>query len=188
MTMTNDFLYIDVETQRTAEECGGFSAEAILRRGLAVAVTWRKANGGYRSYGEHDCTQLVADMEAAECVVGFNCLNFDFGVIGGHVPFTTPRTLDLGVLIQELLGFRIGLDALTLGTLGRIRASDGNRNTALWKAGKHSIAERNCQRDVSIIRSLHDFILTTGWLAYIDGSGQRQGLRVPYHKVCDHTH
>ena len=56
-------------------------------------------------------------MQAAEIVVGFNCLNFDFGVIGGHVPFTTPRTLDLGALIEETLGFSVGLDALAKGTL-----------------------------------------------------------------------
>lgn len=185
--MTNGFLYIDVETQRTAEQCGGFTIEAILRRGVAVAVTWRKAQGGFRIYREQDCPQLIADIQAAECVVGFNCLNFDFGIIGGHVPFTTPRTLDLLGLFDELLGFSVGLDALAKGTLGRKRFSDGNRNTALWKTGNHSTVERNCQRDVSIIRSLHDFILSTGWLAYIDANGQRQGLCVPYHKVCDHT-
>ena len=185
--MTNDFLYIDIETQRTGEQCGGFTTEAILRRGLAVAVTWRKAQGGYRTYREQDCAQLVADMQAAECVVGFNCLNFDFGVIGGHVPFTTPRTLDWGALIEESLGFSVGLDALVQGILERIRASDGNHNAALWQARNHSAVDRNCQRDTSIIRSLHDFILCNGWLAYIDSNGHRQGLLVPYHKVFRHT-
>lgn len=186
--MTNDFLYLHVETQRTAEECGGLNLEAILRRGLAVEVTWRKAQGGYRTYGELDCASLIADMQAAEVVVGFNCLNFDFGVIGGHVPFTTPRTLDLGALIEECLGFSIGLDALAHGTLERIRASDGNYNTALWQAGDHLAVEQACEREVSIIRSLHGFIITNGWLAYRDENGQRQGLLVPYHKVCRHTH
>ena len=185
--MTNDFLYLDVETQRTAEQCGGLAIEATLRRGLAVAVTWRKAQGGYRTYGEQDCTQLVADMQAAECVVGFNCLNFDYGVIGGHVPFTTPRTLDLGALIEESQGFGVGLDALAQGTLERTCASDGNYNTALWQAGDHAAVEQACQQDVGIIRSLHDYILCNGWLAYIDAKGQRQGLLVPYHKICRHT-
>ena len=64
--MTNDFLYLHVETQRTAEECGGLNLEAILRRGLAVEVTWRKAQGGYRTYGELDCASLIADMQAAK--------------------------------------------------------------------------------------------------------------------------
>ena len=187
MTMTDDFLYLDVETQRLPLECGGFTRAAIRGRGVAVAVTWRKANGGYRVYHEKDCPQLVADLKAAECVIGFNCLQFDYEIIRGHVPFSHPRTLDLLNLINGILGFRVGLDALAKGTLGRKRASDGNSNTALWQAGNHSAVERNCQRDVSIIRSLHNFILTTGWLAYIDANGQRQGLCVPYHKVCDHT-
>ncbi len=172
-------LYLDVETQRTALECGGFTRAAMRRRGLAVAVTWRKAQGGYRIYREHDCRQLIADLRASEFVVGFNCRNFDYQVIHGHVRFRTPRTLDLLDVVAKARGFRIGLDALAQGTFGRARPSNGTDNVANWQDGKRSAVERACRRDVLLIRRLHEHMIDTGWVAYLDSLGDRHEFKVP---------
>ncbi|MGH7364069.1 MAG: DEAD/DEAH box helicase, partial [Candidatus Methylomirabilales bacterium] len=72
-------LVLDVETQRSAEEVGGW--EHLDRMGLAVAVTHDLASGLSRVYLERDAPALVADLASADLVVGFNVRRFDYGVL-----------------------------------------------------------------------------------------------------------
>ena len=182
-----NFAYLDIEVQRTAAEAGGYSRAAMRRRKLAVAVTWRKACGGYCIYREQDCQKLIEDLKAAECVVGFNCLSFDYEIMRGHLTFRKPRTLDLLDVIAQAQGFRVGLNALSQGTFGHDRSSDGNRNTALWQAGKQAAVERACERDVGLIRRLHERMIKRGWVAFIDRHGQRRAFEVPASVLAANT-
>lgn len=174
----NDPIYLDVEVQRTAEEEGGFTRAATRRRGLAVAATWRKANGGYRTYFEGGCQRLVDDLKAAEFVVGFNCLRFDYEVLRGHVSFGRPKTCDLLDVVTASAGLRVSLTNLAAGTLGKGRSSDGNKNTALWASGQREQVVRACRRDVLLIRKLHEHMAEHGFVAYVDRDGTRHHVEV----------
>jgi DEAD/DEAH box helicase domain-containing protein len=161
--MKDDYIYLDVEVQRTADEAGGWHRDAFRKRSLAVAVTWCKQHG-YRDYFEQDVRQLLRDLRAAQCVVGYCCLSFDYEVLRGHHRFRTPPTIDLFKIVSFAQGFRVSLDSLVRGTFGRRRSSDGNRNTELWKKGKTEAVVRACRRDVLLIRRLHEHILRYGWV------------------------
>ena len=75
-------LVLDIETQRSAEEVGGW--DNCDRMGLAVAVTQDLETGEIRVYTEADVEDLLADLTAAACIIGFNLRRFDFGVLRGY--------------------------------------------------------------------------------------------------------
>jgi DEAD/DEAH box helicase domain-containing protein len=174
---SDHFTYLDVEVQRTADEVGGFTTEATRQRGMAVAVTWQSENEEFRVYYEEDCQRLVDDVAAAECVVGFNCLRFDYEVIQGQTPFSIPPTLDLLDIISNSAGLRIPLTNLALATLGQGRSSDGNENTALWASGDQQRVIEECKQDVKTIRQLHEHLMEHGFVAYLDATGECQACR-----------
>lgn len=174
----NNLTYLDLEVQHTADEAGGFTPDATRKRGLAVAVTWDGSSGAYRIYYEQDCQQLVDSLMAADCVVGFNCLRFDYEVIRGHIAFLTPRTCDLLDVTAASIGHRVPLTNLAMGTFGRGRSSDGDRNTASWASGERERVVRACKRDVSLIRRLHEHIMNHGSVGYIDGNGKLHRVKV----------
>lgn len=178
---TTDFIYLDVEVAQTAAQAGGFSSASMRRRGLAVAATWRKQNGGYRIYFEADCQRLIDDLGGAGCVVGFNCRRFDYEVLKGHLSFRRPKTCDLLEVVADCAGLRVSLMNLALWTLGRGRSSDGDRNTALWASGKREPVVHACKRDVFLIRRLHEHVIEHGFVSYLDGDGgcQRVAVAIP---------
>ena len=45
-----NIVYFDLETQKSAEEVGGW--DKISRMGMSIGVTYSSANGGYKIYGE----------------------------------------------------------------------------------------------------------------------------------------
>ena len=165
----DDFIYIDVAVQKTAEEAGGFDVEDMRRRKLAVAVTWREQHDGFRSYYEQDCQRLIDDLNAAECVVGFNCIGFDYEVIRGHLPFDTPNTLDIFRLVSERTGFRVPLASLAVGTLGDGNYPSGLDTTKQWRKGRREYVIESCKKGVELIRRIHLHIQQHGWVKTAKG-------------------
>ena len=56
MHMRN-IVYYDLETQKSADEVGGWDKVRDMR--MSVAVTYSTARGGYRIYGEKDVDELL---------------------------------------------------------------------------------------------------------------------------------
>ena len=75
-------LVFDLETQRSAEEVGGWGN--IPKMGLALAVVYDLQRRSYRTYYETDADKLLLDLVMADRVVGFNIDNFD-RMLGIHV-------------------------------------------------------------------------------------------------------
>lgn len=121
--MNRDYLYIDVIPLLTAEEAGGFSRAATRRRGLAVAATL-DASGEFRMFRQDDCRNLVDQLRSAKCVVGYNCIKFDYELIRGHVSFRRPKTIDVILVLDEALGFRPTFREAVVGTLGNVAVPD----------------------------------------------------------------
>ncbi|MFN2289772.1 MAG: helicase, partial [Anaerolineae bacterium] len=70
-----NIVYFDLETQRTFDEVGG--RHNIRKLGLSVAVTYSTAAGAFHHYTEDLVDELIAELRAADLVVGFNVLRFD---------------------------------------------------------------------------------------------------------------
>ena len=113
-------LFFDLETQHSFQEVGGRENLKLLR--VSVAVTYSTATNEFKSYTESQVQSLVADLKAADRVIGFNILSFDYPVLKAY---TQERLNDLPSvdMLQDIynkLGFRVGLDALASATLGLV--------------------------------------------------------------------
>ncbi len=150
-------VFFDVETQKTFDEVGG--RENIRRLGFAAAVTYSTADGKYHHYVEATVADLIAELKAAELVVGFNILNFDYEVLRAYTvdPLSSIPTVDMLDHIYRRLGFRVSLDNLAQTTLRIAKSADGLQSVAWYKAGQIRLVLEYCQHDVDITRQLYEF-------------------------------
>jgi len=77
-----NIVYFDLETQKSAEEVGGWGN--INRMGMSIGVTFSTGRGDYTIYGEKQMDALLKDLQRADLVVGFNILRFDYEVLHGY--------------------------------------------------------------------------------------------------------
>ncbi|HBD06642.1 MAG TPA: helicase, partial [Syntrophobacteraceae bacterium] len=69
----------DLETQRLADEVGGWQNKHLMR--VSVAVLGRGFGEDYRVYREDELDQLIRDLQELDLVVGFNIKSFDYSVL-----------------------------------------------------------------------------------------------------------
>ena len=170
-------LVLDLETQRSAEEVGGWgNAEKM---GLALAVVWDSSAEAYRTYFEADVDRLLLDLALADRVVGFNIDRFDLRVLGGYTDRSLERirTLDLLGEIHARLGFRLSLAHLSEANLGESKAGDGLQSLRWWKEGRVDLIESYCRKDVEMTKRLWELGRERGYLLYRNRSGSL--LRLP---------
>jgi len=170
-------LVLDIETQRSAEEVGGW--DNCDRMGLAVAVTQDLETGEIRVYTEADVEDLLADLTAAACIIGFNLRRFDFGVLRGYrdLDYRALPALDILEEVQASLGFRLSLNHLAQETLGAPKLADGLQSLRWWKAGEVGRIIEYCKSDVDLTRRLFEFGRMHGYLLYRDYQGR--AVRMP---------
>src|SRR6266516_7197064 len=121
--MARNIVYFDLETQKSAEEAGGW--DKISRMGMSVGVTFNTARGDYRIYGEKKVNELLTDLQRADLVVGFNVLRFDYEVLHGYTILDLRQlpTLDILVELNQTLGHRLALDSIAQATFGLEKTS-----------------------------------------------------------------
>jgi len=170
-------LIFDLETQRSAEEVGGW--KNIDRMGLALAVVYDTDQEVFRTYYETDVERLLLDLVMADCVVGFNIDRFDLRVLSAYTRWDLGRirTLDLLARIHAKLGFRVSLGHLCEVNLGEGKAGDGLQSLEWWKDGRIDLIEQYCRKDVELTRRIFDLGRQQGHLLYRDHSDRK--VRVP---------
>jgi DEAD/DEAH box helicase domain-containing protein len=163
---TGRTLVLDLETQRSAEEVGGWAN--INRMGLALAVAYDVGHGVYRTYYEADASRLLLDLVMADRVVGFNIDRFDLQVLSAYTEWDLGRirTLDMLSIIHRQLGFRISLAHLAEANLGEAKAGDGLQSLEWWKQGRIDLIERYCKKDVELTWRLYELGRSQGFLLY----------------------
>ncbi|HSB79052.1 MAG TPA: Zn-binding domain-containing protein, partial [Candidatus Methylomirabilis sp.] len=176
-------LVLDVETQRSAEEVGGWDRSD--RMGLAVAVTADLATGEARVYTEDQVSLLLDDLSAAACIIGFNVRRFDYAVLSGYraLDFGGLPTLDMLEEVHASLGFRLSLNHLAQETLGAPKLADGLQSLAWFKAGDLDKVIEYCKADVDLTRRLFEFGRTQGYLLYRDYQGRSARLPVRFGEI-----
>src|ERR1041385_5082116 len=114
--MAKNIVYFDLETQKSADEVGGW--DKISAMGMSVGVTYNTATAGYRIYGEKQVDELIKELQRADLVVGFNNLRFDYEVLHGYTAFDLRQlpTLDMLVELQNKLQHRLSLDSIATAT------------------------------------------------------------------------
>jgi DEAD/DEAH box helicase domain-containing protein len=171
-------IFFDLETQKSIQEVGGRENLRLLR--VSIAVTFSTATNDFKSYTEKEMPELVADLKAADRVIGFNLLGFDYPVLKAYTNerLSDLKTLDLMDEVYNKLGFRIGLDALASATLGTNKSADGLRAIQWFREGKIEQLISYCRDDVDITKKLFDYGRDNKFLAYFDRSGRKQKVAV----------
>jgi DEAD/DEAH box helicase domain-containing protein len=170
-------LVFDLETQRSADDVGGWGFASKM--GLALAVVYDVSRQSYRTYYEADVDRLLLDLAFADRVVGFNIDRFDLAVLSGYTDrdLGRIRTLDLLAEIHKSVGFRVSLNHLSEVNLGESKAGDGLLSLKWWKEGRIDLIETYCRKDVEVTRKLWELGRGQGFLLHRDKAGRT--LRIP---------
>jgi DEAD/DEAH box helicase domain-containing protein len=173
-------LFFDLETQKSFQDVGGRQNLHLLR--VSVAVTLSSATGEFKTYAEADVPALVADLQAAPRVIGFNLRQFDYLVLRYY---TSDRlndlpTLDLLEDLTNQLGFRVSLDTLAHATLGAPKSADGLQAIRWFREGKMDELIAYCKADVALTQKLFEFGKTRRYVEYFDRSGRKQRVSVAW--------
>jgi DEAD/DEAH box helicase domain-containing protein len=176
-----NIVYFDLETQKSADEVGGWDKIRDMR--MSVGVTYSTERGGYRIYGENEVNALIEELRRADLVVGFNSLRFDYEVLLGHNPFFDIEqvpTLDMLVELQKTLQHRLSLDAIAHATLGVEKTSEGLQAIRWYKEGRLLELAEYCCYDVKITRLVHEYGLSQKRLHYTNRYGKKMSVAVAW--------
>jgi DEAD/DEAH box helicase domain-containing protein len=173
-------IFFDLETQKSIQEVGGRENIKLLR--VSVAVTFSTAANDFKSYLEQDVPALIADLKAADRVVGFNLRQFDYTVLKYYSSerLNDLATLDLMEDVYNKLGFRIGLDALAAATLGAKKSADGLAAIRWFREGKIDQLIAYCRDDVEITKRLFEAGRDQGFVQYSDRDGRIKRVNVAW--------
>ena len=173
-----NIVYFDLETQKSADEVGGWGRIRDMR--MSVGVTYSTGRGDYRIYGEKQVNELIDELRRADLVVGFNNLRFDYEVLSGHNPLFDAEqvpTLDMLVELQKTLSHRLSLDSIATATLGVEKTSEGMQAIRWFKEGKMLEIAEYCCYDVKITKMVYEYGQANKKLHYQDRYGKK--LTVP---------
>jgi DEAD/DEAH box helicase domain-containing protein len=146
-------LVLDLETQRSAEEVGGWHNAHLMR--VAVAVVHDSLEDRFECYTEKEIHDLLHRLRAGDLVVGYNLLRFDYAVLRGYTDedLSALPTFDLlADLTRSSAGFAGHLREQTLGQ----RGPPTTRIAAVVEIGRGVRVMEYCRQDVDITRRLFE--------------------------------
>ena len=178
--MLMSIIVYDVETQRSFDEVGG--RHNIRKLGLSAAVTYSTSTEAYQHYTEETVVDLIAELEAADLVVGFNVLSFDYEVLRAYTddPLNDIETVDMLDHIHRRLGFRVSLDNLASTTLKTSKSADGLQAVRWYKQGRMQEILEYCQQDVEVTRKLYEYGKQYKHLKFRDRSYREKTVAVSW--------
>ncbi|MEW6184332.1 MAG: DEAD/DEAH box helicase [Thermodesulfobacteriota bacterium] len=164
--------FFDLETQRLADEVGGWGNKHLMR--LSVGVVYDSGEERFYDYGEKEVKALIDHLKRFDLVVGFNVKSFDYGVLKGYssFDFSVLPTLDLLEDIFSVLGFRLSLDHLGLKTLGKQKSGNGLLAVQWFREGQFELLTEYCRQDVILTKALFEFGAEKGHVLFESKGGQ----------------
>jgi len=175
--LPDHFAVFDIETQRSAQEVGGWHRADLMK--VSCVVVYDSKEDRYHEYLENQVPSLIRHLARVDRVIGFNVIRFDYRVLSGYsdFEFKSLPTLDLLDTIYARLGYRLSLDHLARETLGAQKSADGLQALKWWKQGKIQDIIDYCRMDVEITRDLYLFGKTNGYVLFQNKSGHK--VRIP---------
>jgi len=175
-----NLVYFDLESQKLFEEVGGRDPSRLL---LACAVTWSTARNDFAVYWEKDADALIAELKAADRVIGFNIIKFDYEVLRPYVPKENLRAIRSTDMLQDIyrtLNFRLSLDSIARATLGTNKTADGVKSVEWFRSGELEKVAEYCKADVDITRRIYEFGRDYGFLHYYSRLGSKLKVAVAW--------
>jgi len=175
----SDLLYgvLDIETQKSAQEVGGW--HLANKMGISCAVLYNSKTDAYEAFLDNQIDTLIHVMQQMELIIGFNIKRFDYQVLSGYIKIDYRQfpTLDILEHVHQRLGYRLSLDHLGQKTLGAQKSADGLQALAWWKQGKIKKIIEYCQKDVQLTKDLYEYGKKNGYLLFQNKA--KQLVRLP---------
>jgi DEAD/DEAH box helicase domain-containing protein len=173
-------MFFDLETQRSADEVGGWHNAHLMR--VALAVVYDTRTGCFETFTEGRVSALIDHLAEADLIVGFNVKRFDYQVLRGYTErdLDALSTFDMLDAIHQRLGFRLPLSHLGEETLGVGKSADGLQSLRWWKEGRIEEIEKYCRDDVALMRDLMAHAEQHGHLRFRTRNGERVRLPAPW--------
>ena len=179
--MSRNIVYFDLETQRTANDAGGWDRKRDM--GMSIGVTYSTLRGDYKIYSEDKVNDLINELLRADLVVGFNVINFDYEVLMGYTILDIPsqvRTLDMLVELEKKLGHRLSLDAVATATLGVGKTGDGLDAIRWWREGKLLEIAEYCCFGEKVTELVHEHGRDQKRLHFVDRFQQKRSVEIDW--------
>ena len=176
-----DIVYFDLETQRTANDVGGWDKKHEMK--MSVGVTFSSAENKYEIFPESRVDDLIKRLQRADLVVGYNVVRFDYEVLMGYTVLSLPeqlRTLDLLVDIEKSAGHRLKLEDVAQGTLGVGKIAEGLDAIRWWREGRVMEVAEYCCFDVKVTKLVHEDGAAHKELFFSDRFGRKQRLEIQW--------
>ncbi len=174
------YLVFDLETQRSAQEVGGW--HRAERMGMAVGIIYDSRKDCFETYSEEKATALIDRLAAAELVIGFNNKRFDNKVLSAYTRQDLDQLPALDILeeIFILLGYRLSLDRLAKQTLGIEKNGTGLQALQWFRQGRMDKLIHYCTQDVRLTRDLFRYGWQHGYLLFRNKAGDKVRLPVDF--------
>jgi hypothetical protein len=179
--MPKNFVYFDLETQRSAGDVGGWDKKDKM--GMSVGVIYSTGTGRYEIFPESEVDTLISTMSRADLVIGFNHVDFDYRVLQGYSMWDVAeqmKSFDLLLDLEKRLGHRIKLDDIAVASLGTGKTADGLDAIRWWREGKVRQIAEYCCFDVKVTKMVHEFGVTHGYVRYIDRFAREATVEVQW--------
>lgn len=160
-------LVFDLETQKTAQEVGGWKNAHLMR--VSVAVAYDSVEDRFYVFEEDKLSDLTGMLKGADLIVGFNIKRFDYKVLEAYTEVDKLMglpTFDILDDIQKRLGFRLSLDHLAINTLNKRKIGNGLLAVEWFKKGDMKSLIEYCKQDVIVTKELFYHGLEKGYLVY----------------------
>lgn len=160
-------VFYDVETQKRADEVGGWDRADLMLISIAVSYT---EDDGYKVWYEKDTREMIRYMSDFDMVVSFNGNNFDSKVLShyGDVSALHQKSFDVAEYLSGKLKHRIRLESIAMATLGAGKSADGLLALQWWKEGRVDEIIEYCKQDVKVLRDVVMYGKENGYIAYND--------------------
>ena len=184
-----NIVYFDLETRRSAAEVGGWHETAKM--GVSVAVTFSTRDNAYHIYTEDRMEELIEELRMADLVVGYNHVNFDYGVLQAYTFWTVAdvtNNLDICADLTSRLGHRLKLDSVAKVTLGGNSKTAEGTDALKWWAEYEETGEaqklldiaRYCCFDVKVTMEVYRFGAENGYVFYENKQGEAEKVEVDW--------
>jgi DEAD/DEAH box helicase domain-containing protein len=176
-----DIVYFDLETQRTANDVGGWDKKHEM--GMSLGVTYSSKDQTYEIFAEDRAEQLIRRLQRADLIVGFNHVRFDYDVLMAYTILDLREnlvSLDLLQEVERIAGHRLKLEDIAQATLGVGKTADGLDAIRWWREGKILEIAKYCCFDVKVTRLVHEFGAANKKIYFNDRFGRRNSLDVDW--------
>lgn len=165
----------DAECYYSVQPPFHFSKAELL--GNAVTCTVSNIDGVKDWVGDHSIVMMREDMFKHDIIITYNGISFDYPLWGGCIyggqdvrakknfeKMFKGKTVDLMKDFQEVLGVRVGLNDVSVPTLGDTKELDGGFAPDLWRAGQCLEVITYCRGDIRRTEELFKIAASGGTL------------------------